>query len=166
MTATSPAGQAPPAAAAVSPGGQVGAGAWEASTADVEQPTMAATLAAMTERMEPPATQVVASTVERMGEQTKVDTSTTCLADVTLSTQIEVGALVMDGSRPCMTATLQEETVRPVPLVAQAIVSEAGRMEEYMTEASTKVMTVEQGSMSAPLTPSASGDAVPVEVSW
>lgn len=113
--ATAPAGQALLATATVPPGGQADAGAREASTEDVEQPTAATTLSATTEQMEPPAMQVVASAAEWTGEQTEVGTSVTCSAGlaqsvVTPPRQMEVEVSVTDGSWPGVTATSQEET--------------------------------------------------------
>jgi hypothetical protein len=50
--------------------------------ADMEQLAMATTSMMMAKSMEPPTAQVVASTVERIWEQTEVDMFTMCLVGV------------------------------------------------------------------------------------
>jgi hypothetical protein len=134
-----------------------------ASMMDVEQSAMAVTLTVTTERMEPPASGGVRDGADRgaNGGGHVHDV----VADVTPPMQMEVEVPMMDGSRPGVTVTSQEETARPVLSVMQATTSKAGQMEEDIAEASPKVIEAEQGSMSALLTPSATREAVSVEVS-
>ena len=65
------------------------------------------------------------------------------------------------GSRPDTSATPQ-----PMQLAAWETMPEVGRMEGDVAEASPEVIAVEQGSASAPLAPSTTGETIPAVASW
>lgn len=123
--ALAPTGQVPPPAATSSVREQPMAGTREVSVVDMERPVATVTSAAIMAQMEPSATQVMASAVERMGEgRRKDDTSAMRTANM---------------AQPDATLPLQSETEVP----------EARWVVGDVSTASSDVMMIGQGSTSA-----------------
>ena len=65
---------------------------------------------------------------------------------ITPPTQVEVAAVMVDGSRPSATAAVPEAPARPTPLVSQAMAPGMGQKEGDVPEGSSGVVVVAERS--------------------